>query len=147
MPLVKSIGLPLPEFDPFRMNAKPRPELRTRDFFSVELLLVPSDPLIERGWRFQRLALPRSPGANLTETLAGSEVSIGFLIRNFRHRSLDSDLNVDGRPVEAKRRLGMQKEVAALSALVIGVKDETALVEPLKQHDSHRRLPAFFDGA
>src|SRR6185503_4513775 len=94
----------------------------------------------------QRLALSRGPRSDLAEAIATGEISVGFLVRDLRHGSLDSDLNVDRRPVKAECGDGMREQMSSLSPLIIRVEDEPALVERFQQDDSHRRLPAFLDG-
>src|SRR6185437_14230096 len=135
--LVKTIRPRLPELNPFGMDPEARPETGARDVAPGELLLVFGDAVVECRRRFEGLALTRRPGPDLAETLAGGEVGIGLLICNFRYRPLDSHLNVDWRPVEAERRLGIGEQLAAFTPLVVRVKHEALIVESLEQDYAH----------
>src|SRR5712672_3432844 len=74
MPLMQTIGLPLPELDSLRPDAEPRPVLRSRDGLALKFLLVFGNPFVESGCRLQWLALPRGPRSNLTAPFTRSEV-------------------------------------------------------------------------
>src|SRR5258708_24896511 len=85
MPLMETIGRPLPELDSLRPDREPRPVLRSRDGLALKFLFVFGDPFIESGRRLQWLALPRGPRSNLTAPFTSGEVGISLFIRNLRN--------------------------------------------------------------
>src|SRR3979411_685362 len=85
MPLMKTIGLPFPELDSLRPDAKPRPVRGSRDGLALKFLFVVGNPFIKSGRRFERLALPRGPGPDLTATFTRSEVGLSLFVGNIRN--------------------------------------------------------------
>src|ERR1700681_3966423 len=145
MPLMETIGHPLPELDSLRPHAEPRPVLRPRDGLPLEFLFVFCDPFIESGRRLKWLALPRGPRSNLTASFTSSEVGISLFIRNLRDPAFDSNLDREGGPVEAERCSGVRDQLSPFFSIVAGVENESALVERLEQDDSYVRLIAIPD--
>ena len=145
MTLVKAIGPVLPEFNPSGLDSKTRPVRRPRNCLPLEFLLELRNPFFEISGVFDRLALNGRPGANLTESLTGSEIRIGLFICNFRHSAFDSYLNLQRRPMKTERSLGVREEMPALAALIVGVENESTLIERLEQNNSDRWLAPVFD--
>ena len=119
----------LPEFDSLRLQSKARPVRRASDVASIELFLVVGNTLCEILGVLDRLALNRSPGADLTFARAGGEVSVGLIIGNNLDRTLGADLHLERRPMEADGSNRVSAKLASLATLEIRVENKASLVD------------------
>jgi hypothetical protein len=71
-----------------------------------------------------------------------SKVGVGLRIAHLLDGALDADDALELDPVELQRGERMDRQLAALPALVVGEPDDAALVESLDEDDARRR-PAF----
>ncbi len=90
----------------------------------------------ERGSRFDHGALRRDGGAETAALRARIEVFVGFRRAEFRNAAGDTDLPVEGGPVEHQRGVRIAGEFPALAALVVGEEREASGVDAFQQNHS-----------
>src|SRR5438128_1273621 len=129
--LVKPARHSLPELDALRRDAETRPMLRSRHALPLVLPLVLLHARLEVGPPRQGPALRRGPGADLAAARTRGEIGVGLLVAHGRGRTFDADLDLERLPVKAERGPFRRQKLAPLSALVVGVEDEAALVHVL----------------
>src|SRR5512141_624414 len=137
MTLVQTARARLPELDALVSKAESRPERGTRHFLSGELLREFGHSVLEIRCVIDRLALNRSPCADLALARTRGEVRVCFRVRYLLDRAFGAHLDFKRRPVKADRGDGVRSQLASLATLEVGVEDEASLIHVLHQHDSH----------
>ena len=133
-------GSSVPEFNlRSASDAISAPERRAGDGLPGEARFGRGVLLVELFARCEHLALRRRPRARLAAARTAGEVRVRFVCRQALDRPFDPNLLLERRPVKAQRRVRIGGELARLAALVVGVKDEPALVDAAQQHHAHRR--------
>ena len=114
----------------------------------VELVLVASQPLLERLAIRQGLRLQRGPGTDLAAARTTGEVGIRLLVLQLACDTFHAHLHALAQllPVEAQGDLRVRLDLAALVALVIGVEAEAAFVDAFQQHDARGDATGAVDG-
>src|SRR6185312_10026960 len=135
-----------PELHSIRYDAKAGPVWRPRDARSFEARGDLRHPALQISRLRHRTTLIRGPRAELARTCARCEIRVSFSVARRFGATLDADLNLHRRPVEAQRAVRVGEQLAPLASFVVGVEDEAALVESLEEHDSVRWAAVCTDG-
>src|SRR5262245_23023075 len=122
-PVVKAEWPFFPEFDPAWDNPESRPIIRPGHGAQPELGGEPGDSFLQLKPARQRPRLLRRPGADLAGAVARGEIGVGLGRGHLLHLTLDTDLPLQGFPVEAEGGPLMGEKLLSLAALVIGVED------------------------
>src|SRR6185436_15010103 len=137
-PIVQPIGAALPELYFLRHDAIAAPVRRTGRGFPVAALRV-------RHRGFQHLAgidffaLGRRPCGEARAQGARRVVGVGLRGSDFFHNAVDAHLPLEVRPEEQQAGARAPVELSTFAAEVVGIKDESALLDALQQHDARRR--------
>ena len=132
--------MPFPELDRARDDAESGPVRRPRHGHARESRLDLGDARLEIARVLDRPALLRRPRADLAAARARREVRVRLGVAHRLRGALDAHLHLERLPVEAQRGALRRQQLAPLSALVVRVEDEAALVDVLEQDDANARL-------
>jgi hypothetical protein len=128
---VQSVGAALPEFYRRRNDPIPAPLRRQLDPDTGEALRHFAEPRLQNAPGVDHLALVRNPRAELTAAWPGKEVRFRFCARSFLHPSGNANLPLQLYPVNDEGGLRIGLQFAAFAAVIVGKKNETALIETL----------------
>src|SRR6185369_14406085 len=134
-PVVQARLASLPELPRLGLQAVAAPVRRPRRLEQVPGAIARGVGKQRRA-RFDHLALRRGPGTDARIERPRIEVGVGLRIAHLLDRALDADDALELDPVELERGERMDRELAALPALVVGEPDDAALIEPLDEDDA-----------
>src|SRR6185436_15358696 len=136
-PIVQSIGAALPELDFLRDHAVAAPLRRAGRGFPIAPPCV-----FHRGFedlaRNHFFALRRGPGGEPRAERTRRVVGIGLRGSDFFHSAVDAHLPLEVRPEEQQAGARAPAELLTFAAEVVGIKDESASLDALQQHDACR---------
>src|SRR6478672_11032209 len=143
--IVQTARALVPELDSLRNDPEAGPVRRSRHRNIREAGLELAKTLVERAGMLHRLALPRSPRAELALARTRGEICVRLLGAHLLRQPFHADLTLERLPVEAHRGLRMRDELLALATLVIRVERKAAHVHQLEQQDAHGGLSVLTD--
>ncbi len=129
----------LPEFDGLGVHAVAAPVGRRGDFGTGVFFIQRLHGVLKHGAAVDDGTLLRDPRAKLAGARTGVEVGVAFFAGEAGDRALDDDLALQRDPRKQQGNTGVFGEIAALAALVVGVKNEAASVEALEQNRARGR--------
>src|SRR6185437_15155213 len=118
--LVQPVRTLVPELDRARHHAEARPVGRPRHVAAGESRLDVVHTLLEHRVARKRFALTRSPRSDAAHARAGCKVCIRLGVADLFDRTLDAHLPLQHLPMEAQCGPRVRKQLASLSALVVG---------------------------
>ncbi len=85
---------------------------------------------------WQRLALRRAESTGLAFDWPLGEVIVAFFGVDFGHDSSDSDLPVQGRPVERNRDFAVVRDFVSFGAFIVGEENESSSADFFQQNEA-----------
>ena len=125
---MKSVLSALPEFELFGQNSVSPPKWRTGDLFTSELFCDLLSFIFEKFSVWYFFTLGGGPGAELALSGTGFEVVLALFSGDFFDFAVNSDLSLEGHPVEEQFSPGVVIEEFGFIALIVGVEDEPLLL-------------------
>src|SRR2546426_2630526 len=141
-PVVQPVRATLPELNRGRRDAVSAPTRRARDRLATVALTHLAHAPLKKLARSDSATLPRSDRGETAAARSAHEVVVRFLRRDAAHGALDADLSVELGPDEDERGTSVRRQLPALTAVVVGEEQETALVDPAQEHRAGRGPPA-----
>ena len=142
---MQAAAAPLPKFHGLRGNAVSSPVGRHRHFGAGVFFFQGLHAVFQHGATVDDGTLLRHPCAELVGARPRVEIGFAFLDGKANDRAFDDDLPFKRHPLEQQGNAGVFGKIAALAAVVVGVKNETASVEAFEQNGARRR-PALARG-
>src|SRR6185437_13485601 len=131
--VVQAAGASLPEFDHLRNHTEPAPVRRAWNLVVGVSLFERAIGPLQVSAAADHLALRRGPCAKLAACGAAVEVSVGLGGGDPLHRPLHAHLALQQHPEEDQRCARIRRQLCAFAALIIGVEEKAARVQPFEQ--------------
>src|SRR6516162_2326732 len=127
----------LPELYTLRDQAKAGPIWRPRHGLVAKTLRKLAHTSFELGAARERLRLIGCPGADLAVARPGGEIGVCLRVADQFYDTFDTDLTIQRLPQKAQRRMGISEQFRGFSALEIGVKYKSSLIDLLQQYQAN----------
>src|SRR5688572_3951050 len=135
--VMQAIGAALPELHRLRHQTIPAPVRRARRLVPM-LATRLFHRVFEDSPRGDGCALRRCPGGEPGAERARRIVGVGLRRGDFLHNAVDTHLPLEVGPEQHQAGLRALLELASFAAEVVGIKEESALLDAFQEHDARR---------
>src|SRR6516162_1066850 len=127
----------LPELYALRDQPEAGPICRPWHGLVAKALRKLADTLFELSAARERLRLIGGPGTDLAVARPGGEIGVRFRVADQFYDTFDTDLTIQRLPQKAQRRIWINEQFRGFSALEIGVKYKSSLIDLLQQYQTN----------